>query len=283
MSTFSNHEQTAQLSDGKTAYHIHGERGPWVVLVHGLLTPMFAWQPLAEMLASEGYRVLRYDQFGRGLSDRPQLRYEPALYVRQLDELTRVLGIDAMHVVSWSMGGVIASRFAAQAPERVRSLTLIAPALFLNPPLKVRLLVGSALGRRLIARGLKRTVHALSEQHLVRPDLRASYRAGVLAQLETPGVGESFASTLQHFAWNDGPALTAVGQHARPVLIVWGDQDVTTPYANAARVQQLFPRASMLRVEGARHGVHLEYQDVVYPALCSCLQQAERSPHSPPL
>lgn len=267
--------QVASLSDGVTAYQVHGQSGPWVVLVHGLLTPMFAWQPIAELLASQGYRVLRYDQLGRGLSDRPALRYDPELYLRQLDQLTRQLGIDAFHLVSWSMGGVIACRFALRQPERVRNLALIAPALFLDRPFKVRALLAFALGRRLVARGVQRSVDALIAQHLVRPERFPAYRAGMEAQLQFPGLGESFVSTLQNFAWNEGPRLGALRQHARPVLVIWGNQDRTTPFANARPVRALLPRAAMLEVTGARHAVHLEFAEQVHPALTSFLSEAD--------
>lgn len=268
---------TARLEEGATAYQVEGSTGPWVVLVHGLLTPMFAWEPLSTLLSEHGYRVLRYDQFGRGLSDRPALRYDPALYTRQLTQLTEQLGITCMHLVSWSMGGVIASRFALEQPTRVASLTLIAPALFLQPPRKLRLLLPFALGRRLIARNMRGPIASLAHQHLAFPERFPDYQARMSEQLAFPGLGESFVSTLQHFAWNAGHDWTSLGAHPRRTLVIWGDQDQTTPYANAAPVAKLFPRAQQLRVAGARHGVHLDHQDIVYPALLAHLAASDAS------
>jgi pimeloyl-ACP methyl ester carboxylesterase len=260
---------TAALSEGATAYHVAGESGPWVVLVHGLLTPMFAWEPLSATLAGQGFRVLRYDQLGRGLSDRPSLRYEPALYVRQLRELSALLGIERMHLVSWSMGAVIASRFAAIEPARVASLTLIAPALFLSPPAKLRLLLSFALGQRWIMGAIGDSLGALPRQHLVHPERFPNYGARARQQLCSPGVAESFLSTLQNFAWNEGVKFA---QTAPPTLIVWGESDRTTPFKNAAAVQAQFPGARLLRVPGARHGVHLDHAHVVEPELLAFLR-----------
>jgi pimeloyl-ACP methyl ester carboxylesterase len=59
------------------------------------------------------------------------------------------------------------------------------------------------------------------------------------------------------------------------VLIVWGDQDQTTPFANAAHVRALFPRATTLDVAGARHAVHLDFAEQVHPALTAFLSAAE--------
>ena len=48
-----------------------GDRGPWVMLSHGLATDMSMWDELAETL-SDRYRVLRYDARGHGESAAPR-------------------------------------------------------------------------------------------------------------------------------------------------------------------------------------------------------------------
>jgi pimeloyl-ACP methyl ester carboxylesterase len=50
-------------------------------------------------LANAGYRVLRYDQYGRGLSDRPNIEYTADVYDRQLGEL-----LDALHIGARAAG-----------------------------------------------------------------------------------------------------------------------------------------------------------------------------------
>jgi alpha-beta hydrolase superfamily lysophospholipase len=65
--------QLATLSRGVTHYTLEGPQdGPLVVLIHGLTTPAFVWDGIAPVLVARGYRVLRYDLFGRGCSDRPR-------------------------------------------------------------------------------------------------------------------------------------------------------------------------------------------------------------------
>ncbi len=77
-----------RLSDGYTHYEVAGpEDAETVVLVHGTTVPLFLWDRNVEELASAGWRVVRYDLYGRGLSDRPDARYDLNLYVRQLEEL----------------------------------------------------------------------------------------------------------------------------------------------------------------------------------------------------
>jgi pimeloyl-ACP methyl ester carboxylesterase len=272
--------QSAQLSDGTTAYHVHGERGPWVMLVHGLVTPSYSWEAIADMLAAEGFRVLRYDEFGRGLSDRPAIRYDLDLYVRQLRELTDELGIDTMHLVGWSMGSIIITRFAFEHPTRVESLTLIAPGLFMRQPLPMQVLSRLPGARKLIAWRVGDAIDRLDKAHLSRPDRFPHYRERAREQLEFPGMGESLASTVTHFPWGAGDDLRTVGEHPRPVLVVWGDKDTVTPYANASRVLQLYPRATLLTVEGGRHAPHLDHAELVHPAIVRHLRTAGRHTRS---
>ena len=266
--------QAASLSEGLTAYHIDGDRGPWVVLVHGLVTPSYAWEPLAKTLAAEGFRVLRYDHFGRGLSDRPAIRYDLDLYVCQLRELIDTLGIESMHLIGWSMGGLIVTRFAAEHPARVASLTLISPGLFLDS-----LGLGQRLSRlpgmhRLIAWRVGDVIDRLDKAHLSHPDQFPDYNKRAREQLAFPGMGESFASTLAHFEMNAGDQWQTVGEHPRPVLVVWGDRDRVTDYANATRVLQLYPRAELLTVKGAKHAPHLDHSEIVHPAVMKHLKAA---------
>jgi alpha-beta hydrolase superfamily lysophospholipase len=61
-----------RLSDGVTHYDLTGpDSGPTIVLVHGFSVPYYIWDSTAAALSAAGHHVLRYDEFGRGLSDRP--------------------------------------------------------------------------------------------------------------------------------------------------------------------------------------------------------------------
>ena len=77
-----------QLSHGITHYKLEGEDdGKPVVLVHGATIPIWTWDGLASDLVSAGRRVLSYDMFGRGYSDRPHVIYDQTLYRQQIFEL----------------------------------------------------------------------------------------------------------------------------------------------------------------------------------------------------
>ena len=62
--------QFIQLPNGITHFEIQGSLcAPVIVLVHGFSTPYYIWDPTFEALIAAGFRVLRFDLFGRGFSD----------------------------------------------------------------------------------------------------------------------------------------------------------------------------------------------------------------------
>src|SRR5690242_4931268 len=56
-----------KLADGVVHYQLAGlDTGRAVVLVHGFSVPYYIWDPVFDTLTRAGFRVLRYDLFGRG-------------------------------------------------------------------------------------------------------------------------------------------------------------------------------------------------------------------------
>jgi pimeloyl-ACP methyl ester carboxylesterase len=119
-----------ELSQGLTYYEWFGPQdGPRIVCIHGLTTPSFVYRSFAKALAALGYRVLTYDLYGRGFSDRPRGRQNDAFFLRQLSDLLadNRMGND-LTLIGYSMGGAIATSFAAKYPARMKQVILLAPA-----------------------------------------------------------------------------------------------------------------------------------------------------------
>ena len=93
-----------------------------MVLVHGFSTPSFVWGGLINNFTTSGYKVLVYDHFGRGFSERPRIKYDKNLYVETLRELIQSQQIEGqVHVVGYSMGGPIVGHYAEIYPEDTKA------------------------------------------------------------------------------------------------------------------------------------------------------------------
>jgi len=97
-----------------------------LLCLHG--GPGFSWdsfEPL-EALAAAGRQVVFYDQLGCGNSDVPAgpSIYTVALYLEELAVVRRVLGLDRVHVLGHSWGGMLAMEYALTQPAGLASLIL---------------------------------------------------------------------------------------------------------------------------------------------------------------
>lgn len=98
---------------------------PKVLCLHGWLDNAASFVPLAPYLG--GFDLLALDFAGHGFSShRPETsRYYFSDYLFDVDAALDVLGWDQCHLIGHSMGGGVASCFAAALPERVRRLVLL--------------------------------------------------------------------------------------------------------------------------------------------------------------
>ena len=114
----------ATVANGRLYYQVAGS-GDAVVLIHGNAGDHRHWNNQFEYLASR-YRVIRYDVRGYGKSSVPVLGFPYSDY-SDLAELLDYLGVDAAHIIGWSMGSGVAFDFAVAFPERTKSLVSVGP------------------------------------------------------------------------------------------------------------------------------------------------------------
>jgi pimeloyl-ACP methyl ester carboxylesterase len=268
------------LGDGVTHYDVSGpDTGQRVVLVHGFSVPSYIWDSTVVALTGAGFRVARYDHFGRGYSDRPDVAYDADLYDRQLLQLLDSLGWrDPVDVVGLSMGGPVSATFVTRHRDRARSLTLVDPVAGGrgNPPGLFRLpLVGSALWQAM-------AVPSMDEGQLgdfVDPSLWPDWPERYRHQMQYRGFGRALLSTLREAAGSTTDTLYArVGSSGIPTLIVWGKEDSTVSIANAPSVQKAIPQAQFHPIARAGHLPHMERAAEVHPILITFLRSASARP-----
>jgi pimeloyl-ACP methyl ester carboxylesterase len=148
---------------------------PTLLLSHHFYGSTPVWDRLGPLLADR-YRMVTWDRPGFGLTERPlrgTLPYNPytrAAAARLGWSLLDALGIERTVLVGASAGGTNVLEMYAQAPERVRALVLLAPAITgdVGAPTRLRPLLRAAPVRRLGPRVVERVVGDITRERSTR-------------------------------------------------------------------------------------------------------------------
>ncbi len=259
-----------KTAGGHTRFEVQGpEDAEVVVLVHGTTVPSFVWDPNIDGLVRRRYRVIRYDLFGRGLSDRPDARYDLDFHVAQLTEVIAQLAPGKpVNLVGLSFGGVITAEYTRRHPAAVRRLALIGPAgIAKGLPFIATLgsipLVGDYL-MRLKGTDLLRP----SRRNFHNKDRFSALDAAYLETIRFEGSRRAVLRTLRN-APIDGyeNGYLELGKLNKPVLLVWGKNDEVIPFSNSDRVRELVRPQRFVAVEASGHLANYERPEIVSPAL----------------
>ena len=252
--------QFAELPQGVTHYQWLGaDSGPLIVCIHGLTTPAFVWRPLAARLERLGFRVLVYDLYGRGYSDRPAGAQDTGFFVTQLEDLLDALGVDEpITLMGYSMGGAIAAAFAAKHGPRLRQLALIAPAGMghdLGPV--ARLVVNhDRLGRWLFMAQYGRSFRNATESERGLDSSIDNVVDLQQAELDWRGFRPAVLSSLRGALDEDmADAHRTIARNGPPVLAVWAREDEVIPISGMGRLAQWNRDARQEVIEGAGHAL----------------------------
>ena len=263
------------LTDGTVHYRLEGPQdAPLVVLIHGFSLPSFIWDPYIEPLIRSGYRVLVYDNYGRGFSDRPAGPYNADLFDRQLDELLGALAPDAqVDLLGYSMGGAIATIFSARHPKQVRSLILMAPAgLGMSNNNQSEWITKPLIGDWFIRLFGLKLFHDRAADAAKSTENPANFLARSDRQMEFRHYGDALLSTLRHFPLTGAEKEYAeTGTSSRPVMVIWGEADNTVPFSNAKRLMELMPHAKLYSFPKIGHEIGTAKPDLVIKLLIDFL------------
>jgi len=109
---------------GSNIRYIEKGNGAPVLLIHGLGEFLEVWWFNIGPL-SEHYRVYAMDLPGCGLSDKPPVNYTLPFATKFIADFMQALGIERVHLVGHSLGGLIGLNMAISFPSRVDKLILV--------------------------------------------------------------------------------------------------------------------------------------------------------------
>lgn len=203
-----------------------GERA--VVLLHGYSASLEWWEKVAPQLARD-QRVIAIDLVGHGGSEAPAAgaAYRSDAQATAVRNALVALGVRHAVLIGHSMGGGVSAELARQYPDLVERVVVSdTPGSddLVSMPLLGQMVCWPVIGP---AMDLVRGVDAISE---------SSLQTGFAADYPVPGYAHRSLERLTYTGLcdsKDGPHPTAETLAAlhKPVLVLWGDEDVLTPTA----------------------------------------------------
>lgn len=248
----------AETPSGRTHYRWTGpKRGPIAVCIHGLSSPQYIFAGTARALAALGFRVLTYDLYGRGWSSRPRGKQDTDYFLRQLRDLLDHFGIDQpLTVVGYSMGGNLATAFAAEEGLNIKSLILMAPG-GLNPVYnspKDRLWTLPVLGDWLMPLfggvALRRELAREDSAPTVIPNLTERLASETRKRGYLPSLLSSRRHVLSKTLDEDHATIR---DYKTPVLAIWGREDGVIAISAMGTLAALNPNARHVELAKGTH------------------------------
>jgi pimeloyl-ACP methyl ester carboxylesterase len=266
-----------ELSEGFTHYELIGEEGEeTVVLIHGNAAPYVTWDNTIGALIDTGFKVLRYDLFGHGFSDRPNLdKYTSGLYDDQLVELLAKLAVTGpIHIVGTSQGGSIGVYFAAKHPEKVRKLALLSPFFDrFEESSSANLLKVRFIGEFIIQLVGDNRILDLSKA-IASVETRSALTREIEKQLRYKGKKRAILANLRGDALSDAtPYYEEVKEQGIPILLTWGSKDQSISRDSMNRLRVLIPEIEYHEIENAGHLAHYEFPERINPILVRFLME----------
>lgn len=234
----------------------------------------------------EHFRILYYDTRGSGLSERPKDSTDISIghMVRDLEALTRHLGITRFSLLGNSHGALISLNYALKYPRHLSSLVLIAPQ----------------LGQYEVRADARRNIPKLQNEPKYQAAVR-EWRAAHSPKTDEefggwfkrvfplyfydPDIGDSYWGQMQLdvIARETCRAVSAsnlrysvrnrLGKILVPTLVIVGKHDFITSPSQAQVIHEGIIDSEMITLENSGHFPWLEEPEKVFPAIISFLRR----------
>lgn len=236
-------------------------RGQTVLFLHGIGGA--AWTPLLEHLSAER-RVIapEHPGFAGKLPDWMMSTGDVAFFYL---DLLRRLELSDVHLVGHSIGGWIAAEIAIRSTERIRSLSLLAPAGVA--------VAGAAYPDIFLCSPEEALRWQFHDAKLAEEQLQAQTERGIDLVLQN-------RAALARLAWNPrwhNPQL-AHWLHLVdvPTLLIWGEGDRIVPFACHRPFLQEISGAKLIALPAVGHSDALLRPEQAGAQLNSFFREAER-------
>jgi len=260
--------------------------GPDVLLIHGLGAAKSSFFDCAALLAAAGYRVHALDLPGFGGSSKPPTApYSAPWFAESVLGVMDALGIASAHLVGNSMGGRIVLEMGLTAPERVRSIAALCPAVafvkrdfhplvrLLRPELG---LLPHKLRRGMVERQLW---SMFCDPDALDPSVADIVVDEFQRHYGSAGARVAFYASARNIyldePFGDGGFYPRLAGLKPPALFVWGTHDKLIPAGLRHHVAEALPRAEQIVLDGCGHVPQVERPEQTAGMLRRLFAQSE--------
>ena len=227
-------------------YRDEGE-GPAVVLIHANFASLLGWDPWVEAL-QDSYRVVRMDMTSHGLTGPdPTGDYSPERTLEIFEKFVDVMDLDEFSIGGTSMGGTVAIHYTHDHPERIKKLILLSP--------------GSLEGKERKAgpRGEVPDAAYILKYIMPRalPEFMLRGGFGDKSKLTDELIdrwydmwrreGNREAQLDRLSQYKPGDIEGIIRQLEVPTLLMWGEENTTAKYEQAANFRELLENVDPLK------------------------------------
>jgi pimeloyl-ACP methyl ester carboxylesterase len=272
---------TVTANNYEMYYEVDDFTDPWktsetIWIQHGFGRSSRFWYHWVPPLAGQ-YRVLRRDMRGHGQSADPG-----ANYTWSVDELLNdmkgfldALGLDQVHYVGESVGGILGIAFATRWPERFKSLTLCATPTAIRPHIQRMFAVGhedwyTALGKL----GAGGWAKALMGQG-------GGLGVGKVNQAKMDWILNEWGKTRTHVLQGLCRLVPSVdvepllSQVKVPTLVLAPTRSPLLPLTEQVLIRDTIPGAKIVVIDGHGHEIYLDRAEDCIAALLSFLHSLQ--------
>ena len=239
------HAETGALAVTRS----RGGTGTPIILIHGFASDASSWAALGTHLKRRP--LIHIDLPGHGKS--PKLRVDSfADLVKRVRRAFDGLGVERAHLLGHSLGGAAGLALADTRPERLASLTLIAPA-GLGPDINGDALSGICKASR--PESLRPWLRALVANEAIITD---AYVRLAMSGRSAPALRAAQIALTDRLFPDGAQAFdlrAALDRIETPTRIIWGKQDAIIPWRHALRAPG---QIGLHLFEGIGHMPHIE-------------------------
>ena len=248
-----------------------------------------------EAMAATGRRVIFYDQLGCGKSATPSnpSLWTVGLYVEEVNAVRAALGLDRVHILGQSWGGMLGMEYALTKPAGLASLTIAdSPASMtqwvseanrlraeLPPDVQQTLLAHEAAGTTDSPEYVA-AMDVFYRRHVCRVDPMPEYVARAFANIDAnPEVYHTMNGPSEFHVigtLKDWDITDRLGEIHAPALVISGRYDEATP-AIAETVHQGIPGSEWVLFEYSSHMPHAEEPERFMQVLDDFLARIEQA------